>query len=149
MGGLYEHIWSSLVVFCQGQITDLKTAGVSEDLVYYDFDSAAANQELPEQDMLGLQGLGIDPEGRLLFISVNFMVSTKNDDKYLTRHRQIVSRLFDNLGPDKTIPLIHAQTGVVLGSLGVEEPAAVLPIIRSFNRSLQALSVELLSTVSL
>lgn len=149
MERIYDHIWSSLVVFCQTEITNLKNAGVSTDLIFYDFDSFSANQEFPANDLLGLQGLGIDPDGRLLYISVNFMLSSKNDDTYLTRHRKMLSHMFDKLGPEKTIDLIHADTGKVLGTLGIADPAAVIPITRSYSRSLQALSVEFLCTVSL
>lgn len=146
---IYKNLWSSLVASCQERITELKALGISEDLQYYDFDSFAGVAALPEKDLLGLSGFSLQIDNKKLYIAVMINISTRNDDEYLTRHRAIINYMLDALIPTTQIPYIDADTGDRIATLQVAEGTGALPITGVFNRSVQSIDVDLLTTIKL
>lgn len=145
----FEDIWASLVSFCQSQIAELKLAGVSADLQYYDFDSFSGVTVIPNKDLIGLQGFSLDIEKQLVVVEVIFNVSTRDDDTYLTRHRKLLGHMLRVSLPGTQIPHVDALTGAPLGTLVIGANVSLFPIQRVLNRSSQGVGVELRSTVAL
>lgn len=145
---VYHNTWASLVRFCQAEITELRNDSISEDLTYYDFDASANVEALPNNDILGLSGFGLDVVGKQFYITTLFCVSTKDDDENLTRHRKIIGLLMEKLLPTKTIEYVDAEiVDTNLGFMVITDGTGLNPIARSNTRGLQAVEVTLICSV--
>lgn len=138
----YENGWASLVKFCQEKIVELKDLGVTSDMTYFDFDSFADNQELPNNDIMGLVGYSQNKDEKFVYYDCIINVSPKNDDQYGTKRRKIIGHLDNILKPHAIIPLVNHETGVILGSLIVLSGVEIMPPLRTLERGVTGIGVS-------
>ena len=138
----HEDFYASLVNFCQTQITELVTSGVSPGLQYVDYDAHSQVLDLPKTDLIGVASLHWSNDGHVFTIGCSIGCSVWQDQN-LFRHRQILGAITPLLLPMKEIPLLDAQTGIRKNWLMVSGPMSVMPMTTAEQRSLQFILIEL------
>ena len=112
----YPHIEASLLRFCAN-------FGRAHGLAPLNMDAFTDEAQWPEGDFIGFGELNIDItefyDGQCAF-----MVSTVNDTN-LFRMRDLTSKLLDLVLPNSSIPVVHATSGIELGSLFVKSGVRV------------------------
>ena len=126
-------------------IEDMKKENLSLDLQYFDLDAHADASEVPETDIIALQGFSGIFEEKFIDISFNVGVSTFNDSEN-TRHDAIMSHLVGRLYPMETIELVTYDEGIPYGSLIVRGSTDVSPFAKTNIRPIQFCLVETKST---
>lgn len=139
-----QDAWSSLTVFCNDTIAELKSNGVSSDLSYIDWDAHANLQELPRNDLLGPNGLAVT-ELEEAFQFVFILGVATHADANLFRLRAIVDRLFTSVRFGRTLPLYDWKAGTVRGSMVIQTGTTIMPMSRSENHAVQYIQAEALA----
>lgn len=143
---ILQSIRSSLMKFCQEQLTQLKTAGtLPSDASCILFDAHASAMALPAADVLGIEGLSVQQDGRIQHVQVMIGASTYNDTN-LFKLTSVTDTLYEALQSPDSIPLCDPTTGTQIGLLVIQDGTRVLPVAREDSRPLQFVMVSLLST---
>lgn len=128
-------------------VTDFAEAEMPGSKVI-NWDDHANINELPEQDVIGLAGIGLaEDEPKKYSITLGIMVSTWNDPG-LDRLTTAISKLFGQIAPGKRVTVYTLSDN----GLAADEaswmvttlPRAALPITKAEVRAIQAVECQLL-----
>jgi hypothetical protein len=133
---LHVSLTNMLDAFRQQQFSDNDF-----DLEVVDFDSHADDATLPLKDIIGLAGFSVQTD-HFTYVTVLVGVATY-DDFNLTRHREIISALYEKVRPESSHKVYNASTGATKGFMKVESDIKLLPMANSGARPLQFIAISL------
>lgn len=139
MSNAYQDINRSLLAYCNNFLIrhDIK------DVDIFDFDAHAVEQELPDQDLIGIGEYSIENQTDKYHVTCMFIVCTKADDTQLKRLRNLVGSLFAELRPQNSgEPFkIVDEAGLKRGYMTVMDNVLVGPVGSNKTRPVQAIAV--------
>ncbi len=109
-----------------------------------DFDAIADMAELPDQDLIGLRSFSLNSGSDykpVATASGMIIVMTYNDagnTRLLTR----LNTLFNEMKPEKTIPLYDYQTSEIIGEMKFLGVTRLMPLERNGNRAIQGITFQ-------
>lgn len=138
--GVYFNVQQSLLAYCK----DFLTRNSISDFDVFDFDVHGVLNDLPNKDLIGIAEFGIENSQETYISTCMIVVSTKADDKDLTRLRNVIDKLFEELKPGyKGISVKNASTGNVLGNMTVMDDVGALAVARTATRPVQMIAIQL------
>ena len=135
---LLENMWGSVVKFTR----DIRNKVVLEypdiDLQVHDFEANANEAELPNSDLIGPTALTmVEVQPQLIEVTFAIGVTTYVNDKNLFRLRTILSRVFEEMRPEKKFVLYKAGTLDPQGFLVFTDGTMMAPMSRAETRPWQ------------
>lgn len=124
--GIMNVLETSILAYAKN-LADMCNAQLSTDIEVVYLDAFVEEEELPLKDVLGTLQLEFNADSH--FIKGTFLIgiSTLND-KGLFRLRNIASLLFDELKPEKEIPLLTPQGVRIEGCLKIMDGVSALGV---------------------
>lgn len=114
------------------------------DAAYVNWDAHAQIGELPQQDAIGLAGVGLaEDEPGHYEVAAAVALSTW-DDMNLIRLTKLVSDFFDLLPISGRVAVFNPADGTPMSFMVVAGPRSVSPVGKAETRSVQALEFRLL-----
>lgn len=117
------------------------------DYFFFDLDSHAEEQEIPDNSLLTIKGFTISLDEHIISVDCLIGVMIK-DDTNLVKHDEVLDKLFTRFLPTKEVELFDMTSGEKVGiatSLGNLE---VSPMFKSNLRPLQFLTVSFLTDLT-
>ena len=109
-----------------------------------DFDAIADITTLPETDLVGLRSFSLNSGSDykpVVTASGMIIVMTYNDAGN-TRLMERLNTLFNQMKPEKTIPLYDYQTSQVIGEMKFLGVTRLMPLERNGNRAIQGITFQ-------
>lgn len=126
MANTLDNISASLLAFCKS-FGEAMLAQENIPLEVVDFEAVQEELELPMRDVVGPSHLMLEVDEHELTITCLIGCSTYVDGNNF-RLRKLSGYLFEELKPTKCIPLLDADTGVVLSSMVVANGTRMMPV---------------------
>lgn len=136
---LVKDLHASVLRFCADFATE-------HGLGFVNFDAAADESQLPDQNCIGMSGLAWEVDEELLDVNVMIGICTK-DDSNLFKMIELIAPLYERLLPTKKIRVYDADSGEAKGWFVVQNGTRALPVGGSTVRPIQHIMVGLSSTV--
>jgi hypothetical protein len=129
---LYNNVVLSLIKW----INDFRIANMPS-ATYFDWDSHAQPELLPDGDLIGPAGCGLTDESQTQISVVASIGISTSGDTNLFRLRQLISMIRGQLKWGTTIPVYDADSQQVVSWMVIRTPTAITPISKAQIRSIQ------------
>lgn len=121
---------------------------IDYDSLFFDFDSHAQAQSLPEKHIVGTKAISASVSEHVVEMGLLIGVSIYNDTNF-KRHDQVLDALLTRYLPTKQIQIYRFEDGIPSGNLQILDGTEVMPMAKADQRPLQFLAVSLLSNRTL
>ncbi len=130
---LYNDLVASIRAYAKKIVdeisSDLITAGnITEPLEIVDYDTFAADPDLPKKPTFGPSGLNWTEDGQIIEIEVMFGITMLADPGLFNLHA-IASKVYPYLVSEQRIPFVNATTGVQSNVLNIRAGTKVMPVL--------------------
>lgn len=141
---IYYSAWASVLCGFQQCVREMKELGYSDNLEIVNLDSHASIFDLPNNDIIVLNGFNSSIDEKNVSFGWFIGVSTFND---INNHRlaKIISYLYARFNPGKSIKVFDDE-GNETSKLILTNDTHIVPMSKEKNRSMQMISVEAMST---
>lgn len=144
---VYEYHWKSFQRAIQQCKQEMLALGFTKSLEIFNMDDHADIYKLPKQDFLVFSAFsqGVDDKTISYFFYIG--VSTFNDMNN-ERHAKLISYLASRFCSGRAIKVVDDNLNKI-GAFNIQNTTRVLPMSKEDLRSLQLISVDCLSTLTL
>ncbi len=143
MALVYENAWTSITMLCNEIIADLQARNTGVTIDYFDWDTHATANELPDADLVGPLAIAVVQHSVDLY-AVNFSigVSTYASDHNLFRQRNYIARIYEKMLAQETIPYWDAESVSHVSQLVMTDGSMVAPMAKAELRPWQYVQGE-------
>lgn len=144
----YKDHFLSMVKFCKDFATSAGGTLSITPPVFVNFDAHASFTTIPTVDIIGPVGFSWH-EDQMITVHTGIAISTYNDPDNL-RHIALMDLLIEQLRPTMKVPIYTMVGGVPTATswMVVKADVAVEPTARDVTRSVQVITVQMLSGAS-